>query len=81
MNRNDFLEKCQKCAVMKKGIHDIIKNIPDELAVIYNNIRYYPYGYELSFDYQGNAIHKGILHSLTTNSITTVNLERVNGIG
>ena len=81
MNRTEFLSKCQKCAVMKKGIHDIIKNIPDELAVIYNNIKYYPYGYELSFDYQGKAIHKAILHSLTSHSVTTVNLERVDGIG
>ena len=81
MDRTDFLEKCQKCAVMKKGMHHVIDNIPDELAVIYNNIKYYPYGYELSFDYQGKAIHKAILHSLTSNSITTVNLERVDKIG
>jgi hypothetical protein len=81
MDRTDFLEKCQKCAVMKKGIQNVIRGIPDELAVVYNGIRYYPYGYELSFDYQGNAVHKAILHSLTSNSITTVNLERVDKIG
>ena len=66
---------------MKKGIHNVISDIPNELAVVYNDIRYYPYGYELSFDYEGNAVHKAILHSLTSNSITTVNLERVDGIG
>jgi hypothetical protein len=81
MNRTDFLEKCQKCAVMKKGIHHVIDNIPDDLAVVYDDIKYYPYGYELSFDCQGNAIHKGILHSLNANSIMTVNLERVNEVG
>ena len=77
MDRTVFLQMCQKVSVLKNGICGIKENVPDELSVVYNGIKYYPVAYELSFDDKGNVRHTAILHDLNANSIMNVNLERV----
>ena len=77
MQRDIFLQLCQKVSILKNGICGIKENVPDELKVIYNGIAYYPVSYELSFDDKGNVRHTAILHDLNANSIMNVNLERV----
>lgn len=67
---------CQKVSVLKSGLFGIKENVPDELIVIYNGIKYYPVSYELSFD-KGQTVHKAILHDLKANSITYADLEKV----
>ena len=76
MNRKFYLELCQKVSVLKNGICGIKENVPDELTVVYNGIKYYPVAYELSFD-NGKPTHTAILHDLQANSITSADLERV----
>ena len=76
MDRNIFLQMCQKCSILHGGICGIKENVPDKLKVIYNGIAYYPVSYELSFD-NGKPTHTAILHDLHTNSITNADLERV----
>ena len=63
-------------SVLKNGICGIKENVPDELMVVYNGIKYYPVAYELSFD-KGQPTHTAILHDLQANSITSADLERV----
>ena len=63
--------------MLKNGICGIKENVPDELIVVYNGIKYYPTAYELSFDDKGNVRHMAILHDLKTNSITNADLKRV----
>lgn len=77
MDRKLYLELCQKVAVLKNGIFGIKENVPDELMVVYNGIKYYPTAYELSFDDKGNARHTAILHDLKANSIMNVDLGKV----
>ena len=77
MQRTEYLELCQKVSVLKNGICGIKENVPNELMVVYNDIKYYPIAYELSFDDRGNVIHKAILHDLKANGITYADLERV----
>ena len=77
MDRKLYIELCQKVSVLKNGICGIKENVPNELMVVYNGIKYYPVAYELSFDDKGNVIHKAILHDLMANSITYTDLERV----
>lgn len=77
MERNEYLEMCQKCAVLEKRPGGVINNIPVELIVCYNGISYYPYKYELSFDMKGNARHTAILHDIYTNSVIHADLGRV----
>ena len=77
MQRTEYLELCQKVSVLKNGICGIKENVPDELMVVYNGIKYYPVAYELSFDEKGNVIHKAILHDLKANGITYADLGRV----
>lgn len=77
MQRDIFLQMCQKVSVLKNGICGIKENVPDELMVVYNGIKYYPTAYELSFDDKGNVRHTAILHDLKANSIMNVDLERV----
>ena len=76
MDRTEFLKMCQKVSVLKNGICGVKKNVPNELKVIYNEIQYYPFAYELSFE-NGNAVHKAILHDLNTNCIIYTKLDRV----
>ena len=76
MQRDIFLQLCQKVSVLKNGICGIKENVPDELKVIHNGIVYYPVSYELSFD-NGKPTHTAILHDLQANSITSSDLERV----
>lgn len=76
MDRKLYLELCQRVSVLKNGICGIKENVPDELKVIHNGIKYYPVSYELSFD-NGKPTHTAILHDLYTNSITNASLERV----
>ena len=77
MQRDIFLQLCRKASVLKNGVCGIKENVPDELTVLYNGIKYYPVAYELSFDDKGNVRHTAILHDLKANSITNVDLERV----
>ena len=77
MQRTEYLELCQKVSVLKNGICGIKENVPDELTVVYNGIKYYPVAYELSFDDKGSVRHAAILHDLKSNSITNADLERV----
>ena len=76
MQRTEYLELCQKVSVLKNGICGIKENVPNELKVIYNGIKYYPVSYELSFD-NGKPTHTAILHDLKANSITNADLKRV----
>ena len=77
MDRNIYLQLCQRVSVLKSGICGIKENVPDELMVVYNGIKYYPVAYELSFDDKGNVKHTAILHDLKVNSITSADLGRV----
>lgn len=76
MDRTEFLKICQRVSILNNGVCDIKQNIPDEFKVIYDEIVYYPIGYELSFE-NGKTIHKAILHDLKANSINYAKLERV----
>ena len=77
MDRNIFLRMCQKVSVLKNGVCGIKENVPDELMVVYNGIKYYPVAYELSFDDKGNVRHTAILHDLNANSIINADLRKV----
>ena len=77
MQRDIFLQMCQKVSMLKSGICGIKENVPDELTVVYNGIKYYPVAYELSFDDKGNIRHTAILHDLKANSITSADLGKV----
>lgn len=77
MQRDIFLQLCQKVSVLKNGICGIKENVPDELTVVYNGIKYYPTAYELSFDDKGNVRHTVILHDMNANSVTHADLQRV----
>ncbi len=50
MDRTEYLQLCQKVSTIKKGIFDVRENVPSDLLVRHNNITYYPYAYELSYD-------------------------------
>ena len=77
MERTEYLEMCQKCAILPKKICGIINQISPELIVSYNGIRYYPYKYELSFTPRGDIKHTAILHSLFSNSVQYAELQKV----
>jgi hypothetical protein len=77
VDRNLYLKMCQKCAVLPDGIMGIKQDVPKELRVVHNEIEYYPFGYTLYFDNQGNPCHCAILHDLKANSITHASLKNV----
>ncbi len=70
MERNLFLNMCRQCSMIKtRGQFGIALNVPDGLRVIYQGIEYYPCAYELSFDKNGDTIHRVILHDLKANAV------------
>lgn len=77
MQRDIFLQMCQKVSALKNGICGIKENVPNELMVVYDDIKYYPVAYQLSFDNKGNVRHTAILHDLKVNCITYADLKRV----
>ena len=77
MQRDIFLQMCQKVSMLKNGVCGLKENGPDDLKVIFNGITYYPYGYKLWFDGKGNPVHTAVLKDLIAKSIIECNLERV----
>ena len=65
MERKQYLELCQKYAV---GC---------DVKVLYKDIKYHPYRYELGFDSGGKSIHTAILKDLKANSLLYCRLEDV----
>lgn len=76
MDRNIFLQMCQKVSMLKSGICGTKENVPDELKVVYNDIVYYPVAYELSFD-KGQPKHTAILHEFNSNSVVYYDLNKI----
>lgn len=70
MQRDVFLQMCQKCSAL-----DFL-NIPDDLLVICDGIKYIPFGYEIKFK-KGQPIHNSILQDLNRNSLTYAPLTQV----
>lgn len=65
MERKRYLELCQKYA------------IGQDIKVKYKDSEYHPKAYELSFDNNGNIIHRAILQDTKANSIVYVRLKDV----
>ena len=70
IDRTEFLQMCQKVSALE------CKNVPPELLVVYNGVKYYPYGYEMTF-ITGTPVHTAILHDMQANSLTHTRLERI----
>ena len=77
IERKTYLEMCQRCAMLPDGIMGTKDNVPQDLIIKCNGIKYYPFGYTLYFDNQGRACHCAILHDLKANSITHAPLDKV----
>ena len=82
MKRAEFLNMCQRVAVLPSGVLGIKQDVPQDLLVEFKGLNYYPDAYKLSFDKNGNAVHTAILHDLKTNSIVNCDLHKVKkGVG
>lgn len=76
MDRKEYLQLCQKCSVLPERSFGT-KNVPLELTVMYNGIRYYPAELRIWFDKNGNTRNTAVLHDMYANSVTNCDLERV----
>ena len=78
MDRNEYLHLAQRYCAARNSCNAI----PNDLIVLYsidgfNQLKYYPVGYELSFDDSGEPIHTAILKDTKANSLVRAILERV----
>lgn len=78
MERKEYLELCQRCAVLQDGLMGTKVNISDELKVVYNGIQYRPKAYLLTFTKEGKSNHTAILQEIKSPSEMYCDLERVN---
>jgi hypothetical protein len=76
MDRKEFLEMCQRVAVLPNGVLGI-KDAPSELWVKCHDITFYPIGYKLTYTNQGKPAHTAILHDLKAHSIFECDLLKV----
>jgi hypothetical protein len=67
MNRKEYLELCQKWAILKN----------ENITVNFDGIYYFPIGYKLTFDNNGNALHTAILKDLRANCLVECRLDKV----
>lgn len=70
MERNEFLKLAQQASAFD---YDATK---EELIVSYRGVRYFPHSYEIAF-HKGVPIHRANLRDLYSNSIRTVDLEKI----
>ena len=70
MERIEFLELCQKVAIVKNSSCSDKQQELAKLKVVANECEYYPVAYELKFDKNGNAVHTAVLHDLRAKSVT-----------
>lgn len=76
MDRNKYLTLCKECAMMcDEGMYHMKINVPESLQVEFNGAKYYPVGYELSYNKDGTVCHEAIIHDLKANSICHVPLK------
>lgn len=76
IDRKTYLEMCRAVAVIIGNRS--AKEIPDSLLVVYDGHEYYPLYYSLSFDKNGNAVHRATLHDRYANSINGCLLSELN---
>ena len=77
MTRDKYIDKCIRASYKVRQylrVQDV--EWADEDLVMYDGIRYYPFGYVLHFE-NGNAIHVAELRSLKTDSITYALVEKL----
>lgn len=76
MDRTEFLEMCQKVAVLPRGVLGI-KVVPPELCVTYKGMSFYPEGYKMTYEGSGKPLHTAILHDMKTISLIECELSKV----
>lgn len=76
MDRNEYLERCQKASVALEN-RKRNQELTDDVLVRYGDIKYIPSEYILTFDGKGNPKHAAVLKSLYSNSVQLVDLGRV----
>lgn len=76
MDRKQFLEICQRVSVLPDDVSGTKRNITPDLIVNFDCMRFYPVGYQITFN-QGKIKHTAILHDLKCASVIYCDLERV----
>ena len=75
MDRKEYLNLCRECAMMcDEGMYRMKVDVPECLHVVFQGCRYYPEGYQLSYNRDGSVVHTAIIHDLRANSICHVEL-------
>lgn len=78
MDRTKYLNLCKECAMIcDEGLYGMKINVPERLQVEYKGIKYYPVGYELSFNRDGSVRHVAIIHDLKANSVCRAALKDI----
>ena len=77
MERKQYLELCQKVAVLPSGVMGIKLEVPDELKVTAFGCTYYPEKRVAGFDSKGDLVLYARLHDLKSHSTIEVPLEDV----
>lgn len=67
MERRRYLEMCAAVAMMPKKTQGI-KEVPEQLLVVYEESTYYPEAYVMYFDELGSPVNYGLLHDLNAQS-------------
>lgn len=77
MDRTEYLNLCKRVSILLPTIPTLLSSLPTDCIMEYDGIVYYPQGYQLSFDEEGNVIHTAILHDLKAKSVMYCPLDKV----
>lgn len=77
MERKAYIEMMRRCAVLPRGLFGTVREVPDELRVVWRGIEYYPEAYTLEYSQDGTLLHWCRLHDLTANAVVGAPLHEV----
>lgn len=80
MDRKQYLELSLRYATVRREATVRPDKAPDELAVLFEGNKYFPNGYQLTFDSRGGAVHTAILHDVNSHSVIYCQLSAVNAL-
>lgn len=77
MKRSEFFSIAQMAAIYTKGFKNLDCPAKNNLLVMVNGIAFYPMSIEIGYNENGEVVDLAKLHDTKTNSVISIQLERV----
>ena len=77
MKRNEFFSIAQMATIYTKGFKNLDSPAKNNLLVMANDVAFYPMSVEIGYNENGEVVDIAKLRDTKTNSVISIQLERV----